>query len=176
MQLYKKYGIVFWITGISGSGKSSLSRMIYPFVKKNFGPTIILSGDNLRKIFKLNKYDKNYRMQIGKQYTRLLRLLIANKINVLFSAVGLFHELHKYNRKQLKNYIEIFIDANFKKTEIRKQKIFYRTKINNVWGREIKPEYPKNPHILIKNNFQKNKNFLSAELIKKINKLKFKFI
>ena len=52
MQLYKKYGIVFWITGISGSGKSSLSRMIYPFVKKNFGPTIILSGDNLRKIFK----------------------------------------------------------------------------------------------------------------------------
>jgi hypothetical protein len=33
-------------------------------------------------------------MQVGKQYTKILRLIIANKINVLFSAVGLFHELH----------------------------------------------------------------------------------
>lgn len=176
MKLYRKYGIVFWITGISGSGKSTLSKKIYPFTKKKFGPTIILSGDNLRKIFKLNKYDKNYRMQVGKQYTKILRLIIANKINVLFSAVGLFHELHKYNREQLKNYIEIFIDANFKETELRKQKFFYKTKVNNVWGRDIKPEYPKNPHIVIKNNFHKNKNFLSMELIKKINKLRFKFI
>jgi adenylylsulfate kinase len=176
MIIHKKYGIVFWITGISGSGKSTISRRIYPFVKKEFGPTIILSGDNLRKIFELNKYDKNYRMKIGEQYTKLLRLIIANKINVLFSVVGLFHKLHKYNRKQLKNYIEILIDANFKKTELRKQKFFYKNKTNNVWGRDIKPEYPKKPHIVLKNNFKKNKKSLSKELIKKINNLRFKFI
>ena len=176
MKIYKKYGIVFWITGISGSGKSTISKKIYPFIKKKFGPTIILSGDNLRKIFKLNKYDKSYRMQVGKQYTKLLRIIIANKVNVLFSVVGLFHELHKYNRKQLKNYVEILIDANYKKTELRKQKFFYKNKTNNVWGRDIKPEYPKNPHIVLKNDFKKNKNFLSIELIKKINNLRFKFI
>ena len=176
MLIKKKYGIVFWITGISGSGKSTLSKKIYPFVKKKFGPTIMLSGDNLRKIFKLNKYDKNYRMQIGKQYIRLLKLITANKINILFSVVGLFHKLHKYNRTQLRNYIEILIDANFKKTEIRKQKFFYKKKIINVWGRDIKPEYPKKPHIILKNSFLKNKDTLSKELIKKINNLKFKFI
>ena len=176
MKLNKKYGIVFWITGISGSGKSTLSKEIYPFIKKKFGPTIILSGDNLRRIFKLNKYDKNYRMQVGKQYTKFLRIIIANKINVLFSVVGLFHELHKYNRNQLKNYIEILINVNFKKTEIRKQKFFYKKKTRNVWGKDIKPEYPKNPHIILKNNFKKNKKSLSIILIKQINKLRFKFI
>ena len=176
MKKHRKYGVVFWITGISGCGKSSLSREIYTYVKKNFGPTIIVSGDDLRKIFKLNKYDKNYRMQVGKQYTNLLKLIIANKVNVLFSVVGLFHELHRYNRAQLKNYIEIFIDTNFKKAEIRKQKSFYKNKTNNVWGRDIKPEYPKNPHIVLKNNFQKNIKYLSMKLIKKINNLKFKFI
>ena len=176
MKINKKYGIVFWVTGISGSGKSTLSKSIYPFIKKKFGATIILSGDNLREIFKLNKYDKNYRMQVGKQYTRLLRLIIANKINVLFSVAGLFHELQRYNRKQLKNYIEILIDANFKKTELRKQKFFYKNKINNVWGRDIKPEYPKNPHIILKNNFQNNINFLSVKLKNKINKLRLKFV
>ena len=176
MKIYKKHGIVFWITGISGSGKSTLSRVIYPFVKKKFGPTIILSGDDLRKIFKLNKYERSYRIQIGKQYTKFLKVITSNKVNVLFSVVGLFHELHKYNRKQLKNYIEILIDANFKKIELRKQKFFYRNKINNVWGRDIKPEYPKNPHIILKNNFKKNKKFLSKELIKKIDNLKLKLI
>jgi len=175
MKLFKNCGIVFWITGISGSGKSTFSRKIYSFIKKKFGPTIILSGDDLRKIFKLNKYDRSYRIQIGKQYTKFLKLITLNKVNVLFSVVGLFHELHKYNRKQLKNYIEILIDSNFKKTELRKQKLFYKNKTNNVWGRDIKPEYPKNPHIVLKNDFKKNKNFLSIELIKKINNLKFKF-
>ena len=176
MKINKKNGIVVWTTGISGSGKSTLNKKIYPFIEKNFGPTLLLSGDNLRTIFNFKKYDKNSRLEIGKQYTNLLKLISKNKVNVLFSVVGLFHELHKYNRKQLKNYIEIFIDANFKKTELRKQKFFYRNKINNVWGRDIKPEYPKNPHIILKNNFKKNKKTLSKELIKKINNLKLKLI
>ena len=115
-------------------------------------------------------------MQVGKKYTKFLKLIISNKVNVLFSVVGLFHELHKYNRKKLKNYVEILIDSNFKKTELRKQKFFYKNKINNVWGRDIEPEYPKKPHIVLKNNFKKNKNSLSKELIKKINNLRFKFI
>ena len=94
-------------------------------------------------------------MKVGKQYTKFLKLISLNKINVLFSVVGLFHELHKYNRKQLKNYIEILIDANFKKTELRKQKFFYKYKTNNVWGRDIKPEYPKKTTYYFKKCFSK---------------------
>ena len=176
MKINKQYGIVFWITGISGSGKSTLSKKIYPFIKKKFGPTILLSGDNLRKIFQFNKYDKNYRIKLGKQYTKLLRHVILNRVNVLFSVVGLFYVLHNNNRKKLKNYIEILIKSNFKETEMRKQKFFYKENTRNVWGRDIKPEYPKKPHIILKNNFKKNINTLSKELIKKINNLKFKFV
>ena len=176
MKFNKKYGLVFWITGISGSVKSTLSKKIYSYIKKKFGPTILLSGDDLRRIFKFNKYDKNYRMKIGKKYTGLVKLISANKINVLFSVVGLFHELHKYNRKNLKNYVEIFIDANFRTTELRKEKFFYKKTTHHVWGRDIIPEYPKNPHITIKNNFLKSKDALSKELINKIDSLKIKFI
>ena len=126
----------------------------------------------MRRIFKLNRYEKNYRKQLGKKYTLLLKHITANKINILFSAVGLFHELHKYNRKHIKNYIEILIDANFEKTEKRKQKFFYKKRIKNVWGRDIVPEYPKKPHIILKNNFNKSTRLLCEELIKKIDDLK----
>jgi adenylylsulfate kinase-like enzyme len=176
MKFKRKNGIIFWTTGISGSGKSTLNKLIYPFIKKKFGPTLLLSGDDLRKTFQFNEYDKNYRLKVGKQYTNFLKLISKYKINVLFSVVGLFNELHKFNKKNLKNYVEIFIDANFKKTEIRKQKFFYKKKISNVWGRDIRPEFPKKPHIIIKNNYEKSIYTLSKELKKKINNLKINFI
>ena len=50
----KKSGYLFWITGLSGSGKTSLAEKILNFIKKNVGPTIILSGDDLREIFNYN--------------------------------------------------------------------------------------------------------------------------
>ena len=90
--------------------------------------------------------------------------------------MGLFHELHEYNRKNLKNYIEIFINANFKKTKLRKEKYFYKKENRYVWGADITPEYPKKPHITVKNNFKKSITCLSKELIKKIINLKIKFI
>jgi len=175
MKIYKNFGIVFWITGIPGSGKSTLSKAIYSFIRKKYGSTIILSGDDLRRIFKLNRYNKNYRLKLGKQYTKFLKLITFNKVNVLFSVVGLFHELHKYNRKQLKNYVEICINSDFEITEKRKQKYFYKKTTSNVWGRDIETEYPKKPHIILKNDFKKNMKYLSKELIKKINNLNIKF-
>ena len=50
----KKSGYLFWITGLSGSGKTSLAEKILNFIKKNVGSTIILSGDDLREIFNYN--------------------------------------------------------------------------------------------------------------------------
>ena len=60
-KINKKKGILFWITGLSGSGKTSLAKKIKKDISKKYGPTIIISGDNLRSIFCLNKYDyKSY--------------------------------------------------------------------------------------------------------------------
>ena len=153
-----------------------LSKSICSFIIKKFGPTIILSGDNLRRIFKLKKYDKESRLQNGKKFSKLLNLISKNNVNIVFSVVGLFHELQNYNRKNIKNYIEILIDADFKKTELRRQKYFYKRNTINVWGRDIKPELPKNPHIAIKNDFKKSKKSLSTELKNKINDLDIKFV
>ena len=58
IKIDNKKGILFWITGLSGSGKTTLGRNLKNYISKNYGPTIIISGDNLRKIFHLNKFDK----------------------------------------------------------------------------------------------------------------------
>ena len=40
---------VLWITGLSGSGKTTISKLIYAELKKKYRNIILLDGDNLRK-------------------------------------------------------------------------------------------------------------------------------
>jgi adenylylsulfate kinase len=169
-KIQKKHGIVFWITGLSGSGKTSLAKKITNTVRKNYGPTICFHGDELRQALNLKSYNKKDRLKIGKIYIRLIKMITAQKINVIISVVGLFHELHKYNRKSFKNYLEIFVKSDIKLLKGKKKRIFYKKKIANVWGIDLKPEFPKKPDITIVNNFENNLNFLSKKLILQIKK------
>ena len=58
MKKYKNKGILFWVTGFSGSGKTKVSKKIYPNLKKIYGPTVLFSGDDIRRIFKLRGYSR----------------------------------------------------------------------------------------------------------------------
>ena len=58
LNINKKEGVLFWITGLAGSGKSSIARYLLPKIQKYYGPSIIVSGDNLRNIHGFRKYTK----------------------------------------------------------------------------------------------------------------------
>ena len=51
MKLNKKKGLVFWITGLPGSGKTTIAKKIKKSIELKYGKTILFSGDDLRKIF-----------------------------------------------------------------------------------------------------------------------------
>ena len=53
IKLNHNKGILFWVTGLSGSGKTSIAREIKHKISKLYGPTIVVSGDDMRKIFGL---------------------------------------------------------------------------------------------------------------------------
>ena len=62
------------------------------------------------------------------------------------------------------------VDLNCRNKQ-NKNKYFYKGNYRNVIGKNIKAEFPKSPHIIIKNNFSKSENILAKELIKKINRI-----
>ena len=62
----KKYGICFYIIGLSGSGKSTIGKLIKRDVEKKYGKTILIHGDEIRGIYNLKGYNKNYRLNLGK--------------------------------------------------------------------------------------------------------------
>ena len=68
-------GILIWVTGVSGSGKTTLANKIKKKIIKKYGPTLVVNGDDLRKIFNLKKYDKNSRLQYSQQYGKFSKFV-----------------------------------------------------------------------------------------------------
>ena len=171
-EINNKYGILFWITGLPGSGKTKISKKIKQRILKNFGPTVVISGDDLRNIFNLKTYSSEERLKISKKYCRFAKFITSQKINVIFATVAMFDEVREWNRKNIKNYVEIYIKSDIKKLIKQKKKFFYKKPSKNIVGLSIKAELPKRPDILISNNFLKDLNYISFKLMNSINKLK----
>ena len=161
-------GILFWITGLSGSGKTSIAEKIKNKIIKKYGPTLTLSGDDLRTIFNYKKFSRKSRIQYALSYSKFCKYITNQNINVILSTVSLFHKVRNWNRKKINNYIEIYIETDSKKVFKKKSKYFYKGNHKNVMGKNLKAEFPKYPDIKIKNDFTKPLNKLSKELIRKI--------
>ena len=173
-RINKNKGIVFWITGLSGSGKTTLAKKITPEIRKIFGPTVVISGDDIRKIFKIKGYTKTERLQLGLKYSKFLKYLTNQKINVVFAVIGLFKKLRSYNKKNFENYFEIYLKSNIELLEKTSKKQHYKKKSNLVWGKDLKPEFPENSDLIVNNNFTKSSEEISKNVLKSIRKIKIK--
>ena len=167
----KNKGILFWITGLSGSGKTSIAKKIKLNISKIYGPTIELSGDDIRKIFNFSGYSKKERLQYALIFGKFCKIITEKNINIIFSTVSLFHKVRRWNKLNIKNYIEIYIKSDLEKIINKKKKSFYAKKQKNIVGKDIKAEFPKYPDIILQNNFTKSLEKLSNNLINEIHKL-----
>ena len=171
MKLNKKKGILFWVTGLSGSGKTKKKKKISKRIIKTYGPTIVVSGDDMRAIFDLKQYDYQSRLSYMKKFIKFSKFIVDQKINVIFAVVGMMEEPRKWSRVNIENYIEIYIKSNVKNIiKLNKKKIYKSKNKKNIVGISIKSELPKNYDIIINNDFTKNTSVLSNILFNKIKK------
>ena len=102
-KINKNKGILFWVTGLSGSGKTVISEKIKKDISRYYGPTLLVSGDDLRKIFKFNKYTASERKVLGKYYCKYARFITNQKINLIFAVVGMRNLTREWNRMNISN-------------------------------------------------------------------------
>ena len=169
IKINKKKGILFWITGLSGSGKTTFGKAIHKDIQKLYGPTLMISGDNIRKVFYLKGHTKEDRLKILKSYCRFAKFITNQNINLIFAVVGMFNEPRKWNRKNISNYIEVYIKSNLKEIiKLKKKRIYHKKNIQDIVGVDIKPEFPKKPNITIINSFDIPKTKIAVQIIKRI--------
>lgn len=167
----KNKGILFWITGLSGSGKTTIAKKIKKKITYLYGPTLEISGNDFRKVIKFDKFSKKARTKNVMKNVRFAKLITDQKINLIFNLIGMYKKARSWNRKNIDNYVEIYIKTDINKIINFKKKSVYFGKKKNIVGLHIKAEYPTKPHIIIKNDFEETLDKLSKELLNKIKNL-----
>lgn len=148
---------VFWLTGLSGSGKTTIGEQLTKRLRNLGLPVIFLDGDVLREIFNGHfGHDLDSRKAASMHYAKLCNMLVSQHIYVVCATISLFHDTQEWNRNNIENYLEIFISVPLDELIKRDSKhIYTRAKsgeLKNVVGIDIQPEYPKQADIVIFNH------------------------
>lgn len=160
-----KKGILYWITGLSGAGKTTIGNQLYYQMKLETPNTVILDGDILKRIAgKDLGYKREERLERAYRYSALCKLLTDQGINVIICTIAMFDEVRRWNRKNIEYYVEVFLDVELEVLKRRNRKGLYSQKKADIAGVDIEVEYPKNPDIIIRNNDRQ----LVKESVKKI--------
>jgi adenylylsulfate kinase len=81
-------------------------------------------------------------------------MLSLQGVTVVIATIGLFKELHVWNRKNIPNYFEVFLDVPIDELIKRDPKDIYKRyyagEIKNVAGLDFDVDFPENPDYTIK--------------------------
>ena len=121
-KINKKKGLVFFIEGFSGSGKSSIGIQSHKKIIKLFGPTIIIHGNEMRDMLELHGFSKSERSKSAYKSRRIIEFIVNQKINVIYAVLCLNYKTKAIYKEKLKNLIEIYIKSDIKTIVENKKK------------------------------------------------------
>ena len=124
----KIMGYVYWITGLSGAGKTSIGKSLYQKLKQKSPNTVFLDGDVLREVFGNDLgYTREERIKCAMRYARLCKMLQEQGLNVICCTISMFDCIRAWNRENIENYREIYVRVSMEVLKQRNQKGLYNT-------------------------------------------------
>ncbi len=144
---------VFWITGLSNAGKSTVSALLVNRLIDAGMRPVFLDGNQVRDALGVEGgFDESSRRRMGMTYARLARLFSSQGHAVVCATISLFHEVHAWNRAHLGNYFEVFLDVPLAELARRDTRGIYNTQDNSdVAGLGIAAEFPVAADLVIQN-------------------------
>ena len=154
---------IIWLTGLSGVGKTTLSRKINNFLKYN-KKCLIIDGDTFRKKNKQFSFSKKNITKNNLQIINFCKKKFNKYDYIIVSVIAPLKKTRKYAYKIFKqNYFEIYLFASVKTLEKRDTKGLYALSkkglINNLIGYRSKINYEKSEH----KHLRINTNILSLK-------------
>ena len=146
--------LLVFLTGLSGSGKSTIANVLEEFLHKKGIHTYILDGDNVRSGINKNlSFSPTDRTENIRRIAELSKLFLDAGLVVLAAFVAPYEKDRKAieNTVGKENYVEVFVNTSLEVCEQRDVKGLYakarRGEISNLTGVSAPYEVPKNPSV-----------------------------
>jgi len=149
-------GRVVWLTGLSGSGKSTIANLVEKRLYANGRHTYLLDGDNVRH--GLNKdlgFTDEDRVENIRRVAEVAKLMADAGLIVLVSFISPFRAERRMARELMAegDFVEVYVDTPLAVAEQRDVKGLYKKaragQLKNFTGIDSPYEAPENPEIRI---------------------------
>lgn len=149
----KSKGLILWLTGLSGSGKTTIAKGLERKLKENGCLVEVLDGDvirtNLSKGLGFSREDREINMRrIG----FVANLLSRNGVVVIVAAISPYRAIRDELRRTTENFVEVYVNAPLEVCEDRDVKGLYAMarsgEIRAFTGIDDPYEEPLNPEIV----------------------------
>ncbi len=153
MEKMTEKGFTVWFTGLSGAGKTTISKLVAEKLKNRGKKVEVLDGDivrqNLSKGLGFSKEDRDINIRrIG----FVCHLLSRNGIVAVAAAISPYKEIRKENRELIGDYIEVHARCPIEVLTERDAKGLYKKalagEIKNFTGVNDPYEEPENPEVI----------------------------
>ncbi len=148
-------GLVVWLCGLSGSGKSTIANAAERVLHQQGRFTTILDGDNLRTGLNSNlSFTDEDRLENIRRISEVAKVFVSQGIITFVSAITPRGELRDLARGLLgKDLFEVYIKASYEACEHRDVKGLYakaaRGEIAHFTGKDGSFEAPQNPDLTL---------------------------
>jgi bifunctional enzyme CysN/CysC len=149
---------VVWLTGLSGSGKSTIANELEISLHKEGIRTFVLDGDKIRSGLNSDLgFSNSCRTENIRRLAEVAKLMMDAGLLVITASISPFREDRRLAKILIgsENFTEVYIDVPLAVCELRDPKGLYerarKGNILNMTGIDSPYEEPLNPEIHIKN-------------------------
>jgi adenylylsulfate kinase len=146
-------GLTVWFTGLSSSGKTTISQAVREKLLQSCHKVEWLDGDAVRQhISKGLGYSKEDRDENIRRIGFVAELLTRNGVIVLVSAISPYRAVRDEMRVRIGNFLEVYVEAPLELCQQRDVNGIYRRalagEIHHVTGMDDPYEPPLSPDIV----------------------------
>lgn len=145
-------GTVYFFTGLSGAGKTTLGGLFYRRLKNTKPNAVYLDGDEMRLAFGEDiGYTHEERLRWAGRIFRVCKMLSDQGIDVVCCSIAMYESVRAWNREHITHYKEIYVRVKKETLLARNQKGLY-TAAHNVVGIDLPFDEPQHPNLVIQND------------------------